>query len=93
MKISKLLYIQMQELAKEYKFEEAHFIKQKYELIENYRSKSVISNTILENTDVFAYDENESSAFINILRISKGSIIQGYTIEYKKDWMKKKKIY
>jgi len=82
--ISKLLLRQMQQLAAEYKFEEAHQLKQKYELIENYKSKSVISNTILEETDVFAYDENVSSAFINILRISKGSIIQGYTIEYKK---------
>lgn len=82
--ISKILLNQMQQLASEYKFEEAHLIKQKYELIENYKSKSIISNTILENTDVFAYDENENSAFINILRISKGSIIQGYTIEYKK---------
>ena len=82
--ISKLLLTQMQELASEYKFEEAHLLKQKYELIENYKSKSVISNTVLEETDVFAYDENENSAFINILRISKGSIIQGYTIEYKK---------
>lgn len=82
--ISKLLYSQMKELANEYKFEEANLIKQKYELIENYKSKSVISNTIVENTDVFAYDENETAAYINILRISKGSIIQGYTIEYKK---------
>lgn len=82
--ISKLLLAQMQQLAAEYKFEEAHQLKQKYELIENYKSKSVISNTILEETDVFAYDENDSSAFVNILRISKGSIIQGYTIEYKK---------
>lgn len=82
--ISKVLLGQMQQLAAEYKFEEAHQLKLKYELIENYKSKSVISNTILEETDVFAYDENDSSAFINILRISKGSIIQGYTIEYKK---------
>lgn len=82
--ISKVLLGQMQQLASEYKFEEAHQLKLKYDLIENYKSKSVISNTILEETDVFAYDENDSSAFINILRISKGSIIQGYTIEYKK---------
>jgi excinuclease ABC subunit C len=74
----------MQELAKEYKFEEAHQLKLKYELIENYKSKSIIANTVVENTDVFAYDENDNSAFVNILRISKGSIIQGYTIEYKK---------
>jgi len=83
-KISKILFEQMQSLAKEFRFEEAQLIKQKFELIENYKSKSVISNTILNDTDVFAYDENNDSAFINILRISKGSIIQGYTIEYKK---------
>jgi len=82
--ISKVLYEQMQQLAKEFKFEEAHQLKLKYELIENYKSKSIIANTVVENTDVFAYDENDNSAFVNILRISKGSIIQGYTIEYKK---------
>ena len=82
--ISRFLLDEMKILASDYKFEEAHLVKQKYELIENYKSKSVISNTILEDTDVFAYDENENSAFVNILRISKGSIVQGYTIEYRK---------
>lgn len=82
--ISKILYSQMQELSKLYKFEEAHQIKIKYDLIENYKSKSIISNTILDETDVFAYDENDNSAYVNILRINNGSIIQGYTIEYKK---------
>jgi excinuclease ABC subunit C len=53
-------------------------------LIESYKAKSIIANSVLENTDVFAYDENENAAFVNILRISKGSIIQGYTIEYRK---------
>jgi len=82
--ISKYLLNQMQQLASEYKFEEAHILKIKFDLIENYKSKSIISNSIVEDTDVFAYDDNENSAYINILRISKGSIIQGYTIEYKK---------
>lgn len=82
--ISNILLKQMKELSEAFKFEEAHLLKQKYELIENYKSKSIISNSVLEDTDVFAYDENENSAFVNILRISKGSIIQGYTIEYKK---------
>jgi len=82
--ISKALLYQMHQLADEYKYEEAHQIKLKYDLIENYKSKSIIANTVVENTDVFAYDEDDNSAFINILRISKGSIIQGYTIEYKK---------
>jgi len=82
--ISKMLLEQMQKLASEYKFEEAHQLKLKYDLIESYKSKSIIANSVVENTDVFAYDENENSAYVNILRIAKGSIIQGYTIEYKK---------
>ena len=82
--ISKMLLEQMQKLASEYKFEEAHLLKLKYDLIEGYKSKSIIANSVVENTDVFAYDENENSAYVNILRIAKGSIIQGYTIEYKK---------
>ena len=82
--ISKMLMEQMQKLASEYKYEEAHLIKQKYDLIENYKSKSIIANTVVEDTDVFAFDENDNAVYVNILRISKGCIIQGYTIEYKK---------
>ena len=82
--IGKMLYDQMQLLSSEYKFEEAHLLKLKYDLIENYKSKSIVTNSVFEDTDVFAFDENESAAFINILRISKGCIVQGFTIEYKK---------
>jgi len=82
--ISKALMYQMQQLAAEFRYEEAQQIKLKYDLIENYKSKSIIANSVVEDTDVFAYDEDENSAFVNILRISKGSIIQGYTIEYRK---------
>lgn len=82
--ISKILLEKMKKLSSEFKFEEAHEVKIKYDLIEGYKSKSIIANTVLKNTDVFGYDEDENSAYINILRINKGSIIQGYTIEYKK---------
>lgn len=81
--ISKILLEQMKKLALNCEFEEAHQVKQKYDLIENYKSKSIIANSVVENTDVFAYDENDNEAYVNILRISKGSIIQGYTIEYR----------
>jgi len=75
---------EMQQLAEEYRFEEAADLKKKYDAIENYKSKSIITNTHMDDTDVFGYDEDENSAFVNILRISKGCIVQGYTIEYKK---------
>jgi excinuclease ABC subunit C len=82
--LSKILLEQMKTFSDTYKFEEAHLLKIKYDLLENYKAKSIISNTILDETDVFGYEEDENSCYVNILRVSKGSIIQGYTIEYKK---------
>ena len=82
--ISKLLFSKMKILASEFRFEEANEVKQKYDLIENYKAKSIVANSIVNNTDVFGFEEDENSAYVNILRVSKGSIIQGYTLEFRK---------
>ena len=82
--ITDYLMQQMQQLASEYKFEEAQRIKEKYDLIVKYQSKTVITTTSDNDIDVFGYDEDEQSAYINILRIAGGSVVQGFTIEYKK---------
>ena len=83
--ISKMLYQQMQELAAEMKFEEAQKVKEKYALIENYRSKSEVVSSVLHNIDVFSIEEDgEKSAFINYLHITYGAINQAFTFEYKK---------
>ncbi|MCD8267072.1 MAG: excinuclease ABC subunit UvrC [Parabacteroides sp.] len=82
--ISKHLYEEMQALAAELKFEEAQKIKEKYEVIENYRSKSTVVTPMLHNIDVFSFAENEKSAYINFMHIGNGAIVQAYTFEYKK---------
>ena len=82
--ISKHLYEEMQALAAELKFEEAQKIKEKYEVIENYRSKSTVVTPLLHNIDVFSFAENEKSAYINFMHIGNGAIVQAYTFEYKK---------
>lgn len=83
--ISRMLFQQMQELATEMKFEEAQKIKEKYTLIENYRSKSEVVSSILHNIDVFSIEEDENnSAFVNYLHITNGTINQAFTFEYKK---------
>ena len=82
--ISKHLYEEMQALATELKFEEAQKIKEKYEVIENYRSKSTVVTPMLHNIDVFSFAENEKSAYINFMHIGNGAIVQAYTFEYKK---------
>lgn len=82
--ISKHMYEEMQVLAGELKFEEAQKIKEKYEVIENYRSKSTVVTPMLHNIDVFSIAENERSAYINFMHIGNGAIVQAYTFEYKK---------
>ena len=75
----------MQDLAAEMKFEEAQKVKEKYALIENYRSKSEVVSSVLHNIDVFSIEEDgEKSAFINYLHITNGAINQAFTFEYKK---------
>lgn len=81
---------EMQALAGQMRFEEAQALKEKYLLIEKFRSKTVISNTSVRDVDVFGYEEQEpngsgtQSVFISMLRIHQGCIVQGQTIEYKK---------
>ena len=88
--INEYLLKEMLALAEECRFEEAQAVKKKYQIIERYKAKSIVVNTKLDKIDVFGYDEDEQSAYINILRIIKGSIIQGFTIEYRKRFDKKK---
>lgn len=82
--VSKHLFDEMQRLAAELKFEEAQKVKEKYEAIENYRSRSTVVPPMLHNIDVFSITENDPSAYINYLHIGNGAVVQAYTFEYKK---------
>lgn len=82
--ISDMLRDEMMHLAEELKFEEAQKIKEKYDLIEGYRSKSEVVSSILHNIDVFSIETDDNSAYINYLHITNGCINQAFTFEYKK---------
>ncbi len=82
--VSKHLLQQMEKLAAEMRFEEAQKVKERYLLIENYRSRSEVVSTIFHNVDVFSIEEDEGAAFINYLHIANGAINQAFTFEYKK---------
>jgi len=84
--VERMLFSRMQELAAEMRFEEAQKVKEKYLLIESYRSKSEVVSNVLHNIDVFSIEEDndEKSAFINYLHITNGAINQAFTFEYKK---------
>lgn len=82
--ISAALMSEMQALAAEMRFEEAQRVKEKYELIEAYRSRSEVVSSVLHNIDVFSIAEDEGSAYINYLHITNGCVNQAFTFEYKK---------
>ncbi|GHT73186.1 UvrABC system protein C [Bacteroidia bacterium] len=82
--VLKLLNKEMMVLAAEMRYEEAAAVKDKYDLLRHYSSKMVVTKASIDNVEVFSFDQNGVSAFINYLYIATGSIIHNCTIEYKK---------
>ena len=82
--ISKQIKTKMMQAAAEMRYEEAAKLKEKLELIENFKSKTVITNSHAGDVDVFGYDEMGQNVYISMLHVHNGSIVQGQTIEYKK---------
>ena len=68
----------------ELRFEEAADIKRKIELLEQFKSKNIITNSSAKDTDVFGYDEQDDRVYISMLHVHKGCIVQGQTIEYRR---------
>ena len=75
---------EMKEKASNLEFEAAAEIKKRYDLIENFRTRSEVVSATLNNIDVFNIESDEKSAFINFLHIKNGCISQAFTIEYSK---------
>ena len=70
--------------SEELKFEEAADIKRKIELLEQFKSKNIITNSSAKDVDVFGYDEQEDRVYISMLHVHSGCIVQGQTIEYRR---------
>ena len=82
--ISKQIEVEMMDAAMQMRYEEAGRLKEKLELIENFKSKTVITNSHAGDVDVFGYDEMGQNVYISMLHVHRGSVVQGQTIEYKK---------
>jgi len=82
--IGKQLEEEMMRLAAEMKYEEAAAVKHKIELLEQFKSKTIISNSSAKDVDVFGYDEQDDRVYISMLHVHNGCIVQGQTIEYRR---------
>lgn len=84
--VQRILRQQMEQYAKELRFEEAEICKQKFIALENFAAKSEIVSYTITDVDVFSIDNDEANknAFINYIHVTNGAINQSFTYEYKR---------
>lgn len=66
-------------------FELAQSYKEKLTAFEDYQAKSTVVSTSLGNIDVFGFEEDEKSAYVNYLKIINGVLINTDTVELTKN--------
>ena len=82
--VKKELEKQMKQKAREYRFEEAQLLKNKIEALTRYQAKSSIVSQTLSDIDVFSVISEPSVAYVNYLKIIKGSVVQAHNVQIKK---------
>ena len=75
---------EMQRLAADLDFEGAQELKERYELLKNYRSRSVIVSQTIRDIDVFGVDESEGDddVYINYMHVRNGAVVRSATLRY-----------
>ncbi len=74
----------MQQASSDFRFEEAHDIKIRIEILEKYKAKSTIVSPTIHHVDVVSMVEDNDLVFVNYLVINHGAIIHGITVEVKR---------
>ena len=78
------LKLEMERLSEELRFEEAQMLKEKYQLVERYQSKSVIVSQTLDDIDVFGMDDDNTDVYVNYMHVRRGAIVRSITLQYKR---------
>ena len=82
--LERMLLDEMGQLSEQWKFEEAQVVKEKYEAVRNYNSRSVIGASEVGEMDMFAYDENGDSAYVCFMHLHRGAVVQSLNLEFRK---------
>ena len=82
--LTKTMMQEMKKLASEMRFEEAQALKNRFDTIMEFREKSRVVDTGLDNVDVYNIDNDEDVVFVNYLHVAGGCINQAFTFEYKR---------
>jgi excinuclease ABC subunit C len=83
-KAKEYLVNQMMKYAENLQFEQAQFIKERINALEDYQTKNTVVNPSIDDVDVFGMTSDETAAYVNFFKIRNGNIIQSFTTEIKK---------
>jgi excinuclease ABC subunit C len=73
----------MNKFSEELRFEEAQLIKEKIELLSNFRSRSAVVSNSIRSVDVFALTIDGDNGYVNFLKVVEGAIVQAFTLALK----------
>ena len=85
--LSEYLMEEMNRLAGELRFEDAQELKEKYQLLQNYRSRSVIVSQTIVDIDVFGIDDDgtdDRDVYINYMHVRRGAVVRSVTLRYRR---------
>ena len=78
------LKAEMMDYASRMEFEMAQLVKEKYDLLENYRSRSTVVSTTIHNVDVFSYVDDKELFYVNYMKVVEGAVVQSHTVEIRR---------
>ena len=78
------LKAQMMDFASRMEFEKAHEIKVKYDLLEEYRSRSTVVSQSIHDVEVFSYVDDGEDFFVNYMKVKDGAVVQSHSFEMKR---------
>jgi excinuclease ABC subunit C len=73
----------MSKYSEDLRFEDAHLIKEKLEILSRFRNRSTVVSSTIKNVDVFGITMESDNVYVNYLKVVQGAIIQTLTVELK----------
>lgn len=74
---------EMVSLSEQMRYEEAQRYKERIDLLQRYESKHTVAPYHINNVDVFSYDRDGNTVYVNYIHIAEGMVNKTCTVEYK----------
>ena len=74
----------MMDYASRMEFEQAQFIKEKYDLLEDYRSRSTVVSATIHDVEVYSFVDDDETFFVNYMKVNDGAVVQSHSFEMKR---------